>query len=154
MKRLYLSLICLFVLTACQENEVGELSPLSIRTASGITHDFMVELAVTPKEQAQGLMHRTEMPMEQGMLFWFGGAEQMRSFWMKNTLISLDMIFVRADGTIHHIHHSAQPENLTSVSSQGPVAAVLELNGGVSRLLGIQKGDRVHHNFFGNPLAP
>lgn len=153
MRCLFVSLLCLFVLAGCQETDAQELAPLSIVSSGGAVHEFKVEMAVTPQQQAQGLMNRTEMPMDQGMLFWFGGAESPRSFWMKNTLISLDMLFIRRDGIIHHIHHSATPEDLTSVPSQGPVAAVLELNGGVSRLLGISKGDKVHHAVFGNALA-
>ena len=153
MKR-FLLILCVCVLASCQETGAQVLMPLSIVTANGgVQHNFQVEMAVTPRQQMQGLMNRTEMPMDQGMLFWFGGGESPRSFWMKDTLISLDMVFIRADGTIHHIYHSAKPEDLTSIPSQGPVAAVLELNGGVCRLLGLQKGDVVHHPVFANALA-
>ena len=90
------------------------------------------------------------MAENHGMLFYFGGEEAGRRFWMKNTLIPLDMIFIKADGTIHHIHENAIPKDLTGVPSNGPVAAVLEINGGVSRKLELQKGDKVKHRFFEN----
>ena len=160
MKNFILIALCLFSLSACKEEAgspqkmEGITTPLVITTAEGAEHKFNVELALTPAEQAKGLMNRTEMASDHGMLFWFGIPEAPRAFWMKNTLISLDMIFIRADGRIHHIHHSAKPNDLTSIKSQGPAAAVLELNGGVSKLLGLKPGDVVHHKLFGNVLAP
>ncbi len=95
-----------------------------------------------------GLMHRKQMDSDAGMLFYFGGGEGEVSFWMKNTLIPLDMIFIRADGTIAHIHENAAPESLQSVPSRFPVAAVLELNGGESAKRGLKAGDKVEHAFF------
>ncbi|MCI5059520.1 MAG: DUF192 domain-containing protein, partial [Alphaproteobacteria bacterium] len=96
----------------------------------------------------KGLMHRTELPENAGMLFWFGGREQERRFWMKNTLIPLDMLFIKANGTIHHIHENAVPHDLTGISSKGPVAAVLEINGGLSQTWVLAAGDRVVHPYF------
>ncbi len=125
---------------------------LSIVTASGARHDYVVEIALTPEQQRDGLMHRTEMAANAGMLFVFG-AEAPRSFWMKNTLIPLDMIFVAKNGTINHIHENAIPNDLTSVTSNGPAAAVLELNGGTASKLDIKPGDKIHSIFFGNSLA-
>lgn len=120
---------------------------LVIVTATGQTHTFAVEVARTPPQQAYGLMNRQSMPPNQGMLFTFQ-TEAGRSFWMKNTLIPLDMVFIRADGTIHHIHENAIPHDLTPVLSNGPVKAVLEVNGGRMSALGIKKGDKVRHKFF------
>ena len=116
-------------------------------TATGKKHVFDVEIARTPAEQAYGLMNRKSMPMDYGMLFLFQ-TEDERSFWMRNTLIPLDMIFIREDGTIHSIHDSAIPHDLTPVLSKGPVLAVLEINGGRAAALGIKPGDRVIYRAF------
>lgn len=124
---------------------------LTIVAQDGTRHHFKVELALTPQQQAHGLMNRTEMAQDAGMLFFFGD-EQIRSFWMKNTLIPLDMVFIRRDGSVVNIHDSATPNDLTSVSSTAPAAAVLELNGGVAKKLGITQGAKVHHLLFGNAL--
>ena len=94
-------------------------------------------------------MHRTEMADNAGMLFVFGDVA-MRSFWMKNTLIPLDMLFIHSDGTIHHIHHNAKPQDLTSITSKYPSLAVLELNGGTADKMGIKEGDVVEHTYFKN----
>lgn len=125
---------------------------LSVITASAARHDFVVEIALTPEQQRDGLMHRTEMPDNAGMLFVFG-TEDERSFWMKNTLISLDIIFIAKNGVITHIHENAVPEDLTPILSNGPAAAVLELNGGMAKKLNIKPGDKIHSIFFGNSLA-
>ncbi len=115
-----------------------------IVTAKGDKHVFDVEIARSANELAYGLMNRSGMAKDHGMLFVFRD-ETERSFWMKNTLIPLDMLFIRSDGIIHRIHPSAIPHDLTPIFSQGPVMAVLELNGGRSADLGIKAGDRVIH---------
>lgn len=120
---------------------------LIIISSSGAEHHFKVEYALTPDEQARGLMHRTELAPNAGMLFVFP-YESEKSFYMKNTLIPLDMIFIRKDGRIHHIHENAIPHDLTSIPSNGPAYAVLELNGGTSSRLGIRAGDMVKNKFF------
>ena len=120
---------------------------VAIVTAKGDKHTFDVEIARTPNELAYGLMNRTGMAKDHGMLFLFND-EIERSFWMKNTLISLDMIFIRSDGTILRIHPSAIPNDLTPIFSQGPAMAVLELNGGRAADLGIKAGDRVLYKTF------
>ena len=111
---------------------------------------FTVELADTDQSRARGMMFRTSMAPDAGMLFDFK-QEQMASFWMRNTLIPLDMIFIRADGTILNIHQRAIPGDETGINSAGPVRAVLEINGGTASRLGIRPGDRVQHAIFGNP---
>ena len=140
-------------LSACKDEGAGVKTPnashyaLSIETQSGKSHDFTVELALTGAQQAQGLMNRTQLADDAGMLFYFG-KEVERSFWMKNTLIPLDLIFIKANGTIHHIHENAIPGDLTPIPSKGEVMAALEINGGESRKRGISAGDRVKHSFF------
>lgn len=148
--------LCLLLLPGCKDETVASLPPpvVTIVDSSGGQHAFTVELALTREQMAQGLMNRPEMAQDAGMLFWFGKREREQAFWMKNTLIPLDMLFIRADGRIHHIHENARPLDETSIPSQGPVSAVLEINGGLSRKLGIAPGDMVHHPLFGNSLAP
>jgi uncharacterized membrane protein (UPF0127 family) len=121
---------------------------LTIVKQDGLRESFSVEIAETPKTVQDGLMHRTEMARDAGMLFYFGSGEREVAFWMKNTLIPLDMIFIRADGTIANIHENAVPMSLQSVPSRAPVLAVLELNGGEAAARGIQVGDRVDHPYF------
>lgn len=120
---------------------------LYIKTDKGEKFVFDVEIARNPNELAYGLMNRTSMPADHGMLFVFP-EEAERSFWMKNTLIPLDMIFIRADGTINSVHHSAIPHDLTPIYSKGPALAVLELNGGRAADLGIKSGHVVIHKTF------
>src|SRR5437764_14630409 len=124
----------------------AELQPLEIIGKSGV-HVFSVEMAVTPEEQARGLMFRRELPEGQGMLFDFQ-REQPATFWMKNTYVSLDMIFIRADGRILRIAENTVPLSEALVPSGGPVRAVLEVIAGTARKLGIAPGDRVAHPIF------
>lgn len=123
-------------------------STLTIETAGGGKYRFDVELAETPAQQAQGLMYRERMAADAGMLFTYD-RPQPASFWMKNTLIPLDMIFIGADGRIVNIHANAVPHSLDAVNSAGPVKGILEINGGMSARLGIRPGDRVVHSAFG-----
>lgn len=110
-------------------------------------HRFRVEFADSDEERSTGLMYRTEMPRDAGMLFDFGEPQPV-SMWMKNTLIPLDMAFINADGTIRRIASMTTPRSLASVRSGGPVVAVLEVNGGVLEELGVEAGDRVRHRMF------
>lgn len=118
-----------------------ELIPLEIRS-SGKVHRFTVEVARTEDEQAQGMMFRQSMAADRGMLFPFS-PPRPASFWMKNTFIPLDMIFVRADGTIARIADNVVPQSLEQVQVGEPVAAVLELAGGRAAELGISDSDKV-----------
>jgi len=115
--------------------------------SSGRLHRFIVELARKPEERSVGLMFRTEMAADRGMLFDYE-REQPVSMWMKNTFISLDMLFIRADGRIANIAEWTTPRSLDEVASKGPVKAVLELNGGTAARLGLKAGDRVRHALF------
>lgn len=145
-------ILCVGLLTACEEKIPDIGSDLVITTQDGKKHGFDVEVAVTPEQMQKGLMNRTELPENRGMFFWFGGEEDERGFWMKNTLIPLDMLFIKADGTIHAIK-TGQPLDETTIYSGGPVAAVFEINGGLAQKLGIKPGDTAHIVFFGNELA-
>lgn len=130
--------------------EAAALIPLSVRTATG-TVKFRVEVARTDAEQARGLMYRTSLPEDGGMLFPFS-PPRPASFWMKNTLIPLDMIFIRADGSIARIAEETVPQSLESVSSGEPVIAVFEIAGGRAAALGIVEGD--HVGWDGGPALP
>jgi uncharacterized protein len=110
---------------------------------------FEVELALNDSERSRGLMYREKLGPYDGMLFDFHQDAPV-SFWMKNTLIPLDMLFIAGDGTIKHIHANATPLSTDAIPSQFPVRAVLEINGGSARLLGIKPGDKVKHAIFGN----
>jgi uncharacterized membrane protein (UPF0127 family) len=121
-------------------------SELTIVSASG-KHRFAVEMALTPAQMEQGLMFRRSLPADSGMLFDYG-AMQPVAFWMKNTLIPLDMIFIKADGVIAAIHERAVPLSLEPIPSPVPVRAVLEVNGGTAARLGLKPGDRVIHPLF------
>lgn len=120
---------------------------VSVQTAGGATHRFNVEVARTPAEQERGLMFRTNLPADGGMIFTpypaDGGEPREASFWMKNTPSALDIIFIRADGTIAAIAENTVPFSETPVKSGEPVAAVLEINGGKAGELGIAPGDKV-----------
>ena len=126
-----------------------EKDHIRVKKQDGEVLHFEVELAQGPWQQQRGLMHRTELAENAGMLFLFGD-ERMRNFWMKNTLIPLDIIFLRSDGTIHHIHHNARPQDLSRITSKYPSSAVLEVNGGVSDRMGIKEGDKVLYETFRN----
>ena len=115
--------------------------PVTIK-APDKAHVFTVEVARTDEEQAKGLMMRTSLPENGGMLFPFK-TPKYASFWMKNTLIPLDMFFIRADGSIDRIAENTIPENLEPVVSGGEVSAVLELAGGTAARLGIDENATV-----------
>jgi hypothetical protein len=110
---------------------------------------FEVELATNDAERSHGLMFRKQLGAYEGMLFDFF-QEQQVSFWMKNTLIPLDMVFIAGDGTVKHVHANAVPLSTDPIPSMYPVRAVLEINGGSAALLGIKPGDTVKNPIFGN----
>ena len=140
------------VLARCANGEDYKSSlpveKLTIETAAGQKADFSVEIASTPIDLHVGLMFRKEMPKDHGMLFEFGQEPREESFWMKDTLIPLDMLFIAADGHIVTIHQNAKPEDVTPISSGEPVTGVLELNGGITESLKIKVGDKVVHPYF------
>ena len=118
-----------------------EVIPLTITTLDK-AHAFRVEVARTPQEQAKGLMFRTEMGANEGMLFPYD-RPRMLSFWMRNTVLSLDLIFIDEQHRIINIAENATPYSEQSIPSAAPGIAVLELNGGRARELGIVAGNKV-----------
>ena len=146
------TLLALGLLAACSSPQAAPdnsaqvqaapaLLPVVIRTAKG-AHRFDVEVAITREEQAKGLMFRRELGPTTGMLFPMD-PPRTASFWMKDTLIPLDMLFIRTDGTIAFLQAETEPYSRVPVSAGVPVAAVLELAGGRAAALGIAEGDRV-----------
>lgn len=117
---------------------------LTIKTAAG-EHHFTVEVVDTDEGRARGLMFRTSLAPDAGMLFDFKESRPV-SFWMQNTLIPLDMLFIRHDGSIANIQVNAKPMDPTSIPSDGAVEFVLEIPGGRSVELGIKAGDTVVHD--------
>ena len=132
-------------MAACSRDASEEASAATIPvtiTAAGKAHVFNVEVARTDAEQDRGLMFRTSLPADGGMIFPFK-KPRIGSFWMKNTLIPLDMVFIRADGSIDRIAENTIPESLEPVVSGGEVSAVLELAGGTAARLGIDETAKV-----------
>ncbi len=114
---------------------------------------FSVEVADSPKERSRGLMFRDTLPRGAGMLFVYDRPQRV-GFWMKNTLIPLDMLFLDRTGTVTHVHHRAVPGDLTPVEGGADVFAVLEINGGLARTYGITTGSQMRHPAFdGGPAA-
>ncbi len=127
--------------------------PLVIVTRDGKRHEFTVEMALTPEQQMTGLMFRPEVKPNEGMLFdW--GTPRDSAMWMRNTITSLDMVFINADGTIRRIAERTVPLSLATVESRGPVRATLELAAGTAERLNLHPGDKVLQRLFGNVPAP
>ncbi len=127
--------------------QAASIQPLEIVTKT-VVHVFSVEMATTEEEKTTGLMYRKELAEGKGMLFDFT-PEQEVSMWMKNTYISLDMIFIRADGRILRIAENTEPLSTKIISSRGLAKGVLEVIAGTAQKYGIQPGDRVAHPLFG-----
>ncbi len=125
-------------LAACSDE-----TRLVVNSETG-AHAFTVEVVDTPETRAQGLMYVMELAPDAGMLFDFK-EERVVSFWMRNTFIPLDMIFITAEGVVQNIHVNARPHDTTSIPSDGPVQFVLEIPGGRSVELGLEAGDTVEH---------
>lgn len=108
---------------------------------------FVVELAKTPEQRQKGLMGRSSLKAQSGMLFLYESPRHV-SFWMKNTLIGLDVIFLSSNGKILKIYHNAKPESLEIMSAGENVSAVLEINGNLAKTIKLEIGDCVKHAFF------
>lgn len=143
---LVLALAVLALLYAGMTVQAANFEKLTVVTRAGPV-DFHIELAITPAERSKGLMYRTELAPNAGMLFDFG-VEQPVYMWMKNTYIPLDMLFIRSDGRVASIATETVPLSTATISSGVPVKAVLELPGGTARTLGITVGDRIEHRLF------
>lgn len=154
-RQLILILIC-FIFSQCQESssprkvqepkisfkKEGTLSIYNGGNQELTT--FNIEIADNPYERQTGLMYRTKLAKQNGMLFIFD-SDQMRNFFMKNTLIPLDLIFIDQNFEILHIHTHATPYDTQSISSQFPVKYVFEINGGLSEQIGIQNGMKIKY---------
>jgi uncharacterized protein len=144
--RLWAALAVVFIATLAAAARGDGLEPLQIVTATG-THDFQVEIARDDASRARGLMDRRFMPADHGMLFEFD-REGPEAFWMKDTYIPLDMIFISRSGVVTNIVANAEPLSERAIPSGPPCMAVLELNGGVAVKIGLKVGDKVRHPFF------
>ena len=142
--------VAMVQLAACQSALVdsAEAAPVAldrttvtVTTSAGRTHAYKVEVARSPEQQARGLMYRKSMPRDAGMLFPFD-PPRPASFWMANTDIPLDIIFIGADGRVPNVG-AGKPLNQATVDSVGVAAAVLELNAGEAARIGLKPGDRI-----------
>jgi uncharacterized protein len=139
------SFLLLFFLVALPALALDR-NTVEITSKTGV-HVFTVEIADTNAARERGLMYRRDLPEGRGMLFDFF-KDQPVGFWMKNTYIPLDMIFIRSDGRIVSIAENAEPLSERVIPSAAPVRAVLEVKGGTARRLGIQPGDQVANPIF------
>ncbi|MCP3469961.1 DUF192 domain-containing protein [Bradyrhizobium sp. CCGUVB1N3] len=141
-------LAVILVFAACAvPMRAASFQPLEIATRNGV-QVFSVEMATTEEEKTTGLMYRKELADGKGMLFDFS-PEQEVTMWMKNTYISLDMIFIAADGRILRIAENTEPLSTKIIPSRGLARAVLEVPAGTAQKYGIRPGDRVAHPLFG-----
>ena len=127
--------------------ELAPLQPLIVETRQG-RFKFEVEVADTPEEREVGLMCRTELAPGRGMLFDFEAPRHGVAFWMRNTLIPLDIIFIRPDGRVLSVARNARPLDETQLPAGGTIRGVLELAGGRAAQIGLQPGDHVVHGIF------
>jgi uncharacterized membrane protein (UPF0127 family) len=114
---------------------------VQVTTATG-SHAFSVWIAADPKSRERGLMFVRDLPAERGMLFLFEFPQDV-AFWMKNTVLSLDLVFIAEDGTVLNVAANAKPFSLDPIASDGEVLAVLEVLGGTAKKIGLKPGDRV-----------
>ncbi|MFH5927052.1 DUF192 domain-containing protein [Roseomonas xinghualingensis] len=124
------------------------MEPLVIVTRDGKRHAFQVEMAIEPQQQMVGLMFRPVVAPDEGMLFDWGQPRES-SMWMRNTIASLDMLFITQSGVILRIAERTVPHSLAPISSNGPVRATLELAAGTAERLDIRVGDKVEQRIFG-----
>ena len=144
------TVISLAIALAAAESPPALDEAVLIIEASGGRFEFQVELAKTPAERARGLMFRESLAEDHGMLFDFGRPQPV-AMWMRNTLIPLDILFIRSDGRISSIARDAQPLSDRVLQSGEPVRAVLELRGGLTAERDIEPGNRIIHPLFDEP---
>ena len=108
---------------------------------------FKTEVAATPQHRTRGLMFRQRLPKDHGMLFYYGEPRPV-AMWMKNTRISLDMVFISADGRVTNIVKTTKPMSLDTIPSKGPVVGVLEVVAGTADRIGLKPGDKIVHPLF------
>lgn len=126
---------------------LNELETLRVQTTEGLSAQFKVVTVTTDADQAQGLMHIRHLPIDRGMLFSYSRSQTL-SMWMKNTHIPLDMWFVDQRGQIQKVVTHTVPHSLDSIRSDTPVRVVIEVNAGLSSLLGVTKGAVIYHRVF------
>ena len=131
----------------CQHAQHAKVEPLDIVNAAGKVVHLKVEVVDTDATRECGLMFRKSLAPDGGMLFDFKTVQQV-SFWMKNTLIPLDMLFIDKNGRIVNIYRQARPQNLDPIPSDEPVLGVLEISGGRAQDLDISPGDKVRQRIF------
>ena len=135
-----------FALTNGAAAQDLRVETVTVVTAQG-KFDFQAEIADTPEARQKGLMFRKSMPANRGMLFDYGGSTKA-AMWMRNTYISLDMLFIARDGTVRYVAENTKPLTLDVISAGIPVAAVLEVIAGTAKRIGLKPGDRVIHPMF------
>ncbi len=148
-------LLSSLVLTACSVGATAAPPPLNwergtltIETRTGV-HAFNVEIADEPAERERGLMYRTEMAQDAGMIFEYETPEVI-TIWMKNTVLPLDIVYVNAEGTVTRVAPDAVPYSLSIISSETPAVAAIEFNAGTAARIGLAPGDTVRSPFFRN----
>lgn len=142
----FLVFCCAAAGSFAEDAPLSKIEPVTVATQDGATM-FTVEIADTEELRQRGLMFRQRLPEDRGMLFDFGKPRPV-GMWMKNTHISLDMLFIRPDGTIAYVAENTVPQSLDVIGVSEPVLAVLELAGGTSKRIGILAGDKVYHRIF------
>lgn len=149
--RLTIALVALS-LCAGAARAAGPVSPLVVDTASG-PHRFTVEWMTTEAEREHGLMDRKSMARDHGMLFDFRPRPANVAFWMKDTYLPLDIVFIGPNARVVSIKHDAKPMDETIIPSNAPTLGVLELDAGVANAIGLKVGDKVEHAMFGDAPA-
>jgi len=156
-RRLILGLVLVLAAACSSPSGSQELAPqsglpveaLQIVTHDGHVHSFKVEIADNDASRERGLMFRKSLAPDAGMLFDFKTPQQV-AFWMKNTLIPLDMVFIDEHGTVVNVAANATPLSEANIPSAAPVLGVLEIKGGRAAEIGVQAGDQVRERIFGN----
>jgi uncharacterized membrane protein (UPF0127 family) len=149
MRKLVLGFLATLLIVPAPRAEDAALSkiePLTIATEAGATL-FTVEIADTEALRERGLMFRQRLPEDRGMLFDYGQPQPV-AMWMKNTYVPLDMVFIRADGTVAYVAENTVPQSLDAIGVQEPVRGVLEIAAGSAKRIGLRAGDTVYHRIF------
>lgn len=139
-------LLCFLAFAASAEDAFLRTETVAVETATGVT-EFAAEIADTDRLRERGLMFRRSLASDRGMLFDFG-QPRLVAMWMKNTYIPLDMVFIRADGTVAGVASDTRPHSLDVVGVDEPVLGVLEVSAGTAARIGLRPGDRVRHPMF------
>ena len=142
----FLAALFLVPVLHAQDAPLSKIEPLTIATEDGATM-FTVEIADTDSLRERGLMFRQRLPEDRGMLFDFGQPRPV-AMWMKNTYVPLDMVFIRADGTVAYVAENTVPKSLEAIGVREPMRAVLELAAGTAKRIGLRAGDTVYHRIF------